>query len=109
MHDEDSWADYLPNTANAQYLRTTTIDPEVTPIEASTCSATKHIVADPDAPDAPTCSGRRYITADPDAPDAPTCKPRRYIVAPDTGTIRKGAAMPQWAEAFGDALARKHR
>jgi hypothetical protein len=109
MRDDSSRADYLPNTANAQYLRTATVDPEVTPIEAATCAAKKHVVADPDAPDAPTCSGRRYVTVDPDAPDAPTCKPRRYIVAPDTGIIKKGAAMPHWAQELGDTLATKLR
>jgi hypothetical protein len=109
MHDEDPRVDYLPSTATAQVLHTATIDRSGPPIEASTCAARKHIVADPDAPDAPTCSGRRYIVADPDAPDAPTCKPRRYIVAPDTGITRQGAALPQWAQELGETLATRHR
>lgn len=76
-------------------------------ISAATCKPKKHIVADPDAPDAPVCKPPRYVTVDPDDPDAPVCKSPTYIVAPDPSTRR--GALPEWGRSFGEDLAQRVR
>ena len=105
MSHQDEHQDFIPDTATARLLTSSSLDPAVLPLSAATCRPTYEL---PDSP-----CGKKHITLPEPQPGGPppNCQPQTYIVAPDPADPRKKnlAPLPEWATGLGDDLSATFR